>query len=69
VAKKHEEGETTARVNLLEKDVPKAISKEINMRLEKGNNLISHVVYTNNLSMSSKSKKRRGKGDASSAKH
>jgi hypothetical protein len=61
VVKKHEEGETAARVNLLEKDVPKAISEEINMRQEKGNDLISHVVYTNNLSMSSKSKKRRGK--------
>jgi hypothetical protein len=58
---KHEEGETAARVNLLEKDVPKAISEEINMRQEKGNDLISHVVYTNNLSMSSKSKRRRGK--------
>jgi hypothetical protein len=38
------------------------------MRQEKSNDLISHVVYTNNLSMSSKSKKRRGKGDASTVK-
>jgi hypothetical protein len=52
---------TVARVKLLEKDVPKAISEEINMRQEKGNDSISHVVCTNNLSMSSKSKKKRGK--------
>jgi hypothetical protein len=62
VMKKLEEGETAAiRVKLFEKDVPKAISEAINMRQEKGNDSISHVVCTNNLSMSSKSKKRRGK--------
>jgi hypothetical protein len=36
VVKKLEEGETAVRVKLLEKDVPKAISEEINMSLEKG---------------------------------
>jgi hypothetical protein len=61
VVKKLEEGETAARVKLLEKDVPKAISEAINIRQEKGNNSISHVVCTNNLSMSSKNKKRKGK--------
>jgi hypothetical protein len=61
VVKKLEEGETAARVKLLEKDVPKAISEATNMRQEKGNESISHVVCTNNLSMSSKSKKRKGK--------
>jgi hypothetical protein len=61
LVKKLEEGETAARVNLFEKDVPKIISEEINMRQEKGNDLISHAVCTNKLSMSSKSKKRRGK--------
>jgi hypothetical protein len=61
VVKKLEEGETAARVKLFEKDVSKAISEAINIRQEKGNDLISHVVYTNNLSISSKSKKRRGK--------
>jgi hypothetical protein len=61
VVKKLEEGETAARVKLLEKDVPKAISEAINMRQEKGNDSVSHVICTNNLSMSSKSKKRRGK--------
>ena len=61
VVKKLEEGETAARVKLLEKDVPKAISEAINKRQEKGNDSISHVICTNNLSMSSKSKKRRGK--------
>jgi hypothetical protein len=61
VVKKLEEGETAARVKLLEKDVPKAISEAINMIQEKGNDSISRVGCTNHLSMSSKSKKRRGK--------
>jgi hypothetical protein len=61
VVKELEEGETTTRVKLLEKDVPKEMSGAINMRQEKGNVSISHVVCTNNLSVSSKSKKRRGK--------
>jgi hypothetical protein len=61
VVKKLEEGETVARVKILEKDVPKALSEAVNMRQEKGNESISHVVCTNNLSMSSKSKRRRGK--------
>jgi hypothetical protein len=59
--KKLEEGETATRVKLLEKDVPKAISEAINKKQEKSNDSISHVICTNNLSMSSKSKKRRGK--------
>jgi hypothetical protein len=57
VVKKLEEGETAARVKLHKKEVPKAI----NMKQEKGNESTSHVVCTNNLSVSSKSKKRRGK--------
>jgi hypothetical protein len=57
VVKKLEEGETAARVKLHKKEVPKAI----NMKQEKGNDSTSHVVCTNNLSVSSKSKKRRGK--------
>jgi hypothetical protein len=61
VVKKLEKGETAARVKLLEKDVPKAISEAINMIQEKGNDSINHVICTNNFSMSSKSKKRRGK--------
>jgi hypothetical protein len=61
VVKKLEEGETAARVKLLEKDVPKAKIEEINMNMEKGKDSISHVVCTDHLSMFSKSKKRRGK--------
>jgi hypothetical protein len=61
MVKKLEEGETAARVKLLEKDVPKAISEAINMIQEKGNDSINHVICTNNFSMSSKSNKRRGK--------
>jgi hypothetical protein len=61
VVKKLEEGETAARVKLLEKDVPKAISEAINMIQEKGNDSINHIICTNNFSMSSKSNKRRGK--------
>jgi hypothetical protein len=61
VVKKLEEVETAARVKLLEKDVPKAISKAVNMIQEKGNDSINHVICTNNFSMSSKSNKRRGK--------
>ena len=59
--KKLETGETTASVKLHKKDVPKAINEEINMNKEKGKNSISHVVCTDHLSMSSKSKKGRGK--------
>jgi hypothetical protein len=61
VVNKLEEGETAARVKLHEKEVPKAISEAINMKQEKGKDSISHVVCTDHLSMSSKSKKRRGK--------
>jgi hypothetical protein len=61
VVKKLEEGETAARVKLHEKEVPKAISEAINMKQEKGKDSISHVVCIDHLSMSSKSKKRRGK--------
>jgi hypothetical protein len=61
VVKKLEEGETTTRVKLLEKDVPKAISEATNVIQEKGNDSINHVICTNNFSMSSKSNKRRGK--------
>jgi hypothetical protein len=61
VVKKLEEGETVARVKLHEKEVPKAISEAINMNKEKGKDSISHVVCTDHLSMSSKSKKGRGK--------
>jgi hypothetical protein len=61
MVKKPEEGKTAARVKLLEKDVPKAISEEINMSLEKGKGSISHVVFTDHFSMSSKNKKRKGK--------
>jgi hypothetical protein len=57
VVKKLEEGETAARVKLHEKDVPKAINKEINMNKEKGKNSINHVVCTDHLSMSFKYKK------------
>jgi hypothetical protein len=61
VVKKLEEGETVAMVKLHEKEVPKAISEAINMNKEKGKDSISHVVCTDHLSMSSKSKKGRGK--------
>ena len=61
VVKKPETGETAASVKLHKKDVPKAINEEINMNKEKGKNSISHVVCTDHLSMSSKSKKGRGK--------
>jgi hypothetical protein len=61
VVKKLEEGETKARVILHKKDVPKAINEAINMNKEKGTNSISHVVCTDHLSMSSKSKKGREK--------
>jgi uncharacterized protein (DUF39 family) len=60
VVKNLEEGETT-RVILHEKEVPRAISEAINMNKEKGKDSISHVVRTDHLSMSSKSKKGRGK--------
>jgi hypothetical protein len=61
VVKKLETGETAASVKLYKKDVPKAINEEINMNKEKGKNSISLVVCTDHLSMSSKSKKGRGK--------
>jgi hypothetical protein len=61
VVKKLETGETTASVKLYKKDVPKAINEAINMNKEKGKNSISHVVHIDHLSMSSKSKKGRGK--------
>jgi hypothetical protein len=61
VVKKLETGETAASVKLHKKDVPKAINEAINMNNEKGKNSNSHVVCTDHLSMSSKSKKGRGK--------
>ena len=61
VVKKLEKGKTAASVKLNKKNVPKAINEEINMNKEKGKNSISHVVCTDHLSMSSKSKKGRGK--------
>jgi hypothetical protein len=61
VVKKVEEGETATRVKLHVKEVPEAISGAINMKQEKGKNSISHVVCTDHLSMSSTSKKGRGK--------
>jgi hypothetical protein len=67
VVNKLEEGGTAARVKLREKEAPKAISEAINMNKEKGKDSVSHVVCTDHLSMLSKSKKRRGKGGASSA--
>jgi hypothetical protein len=60
VVKKLEEG-TAVRVKLYKKEVPKAISEAINMKQEKGEDSISHVVCIDHLSMSSKSKKGRGK--------
>jgi hypothetical protein len=59
VVKKLEKGKTAASVKLHKKDVPK--DEEINMSLEKGKDLINHVVCTDHVSMSSKSNKRRGK--------
>jgi hypothetical protein len=61
VVKKLEMGETTSSVKLHKKDIPKAINEVINMNKEKGKDSISHVVRTDHLSMSSKSKKGRGK--------
>jgi hypothetical protein len=61
VVKKLETGETAASVKLHKKDVPKAINEAIDMNKEKSKNSISHVVCTDHLSVSSKSKKRRGK--------
>jgi hypothetical protein len=61
VVKKLEAGETTASVKLHKKDVPKAINEAINMNKKKGKNSNSHVGCTDHLSMSSKSKKGRGK--------
>jgi hypothetical protein len=59
VVKKLEKGKTAASVKLHKKDVPK--DEEINMSLEKGKDLINHVVCTDHVFMSSKSNKRRGK--------
>ena len=59
VVKKLEKGKTAASVELHKKIVPK--DEEINMSLEKGKDLFNHVVCTDLFSMSSKSKKRRGK--------
>jgi hypothetical protein len=61
VVKKLEAGETAASVKLHKKDVPKAINEAINMNKKKGKNSNSHVGCTDHLSMSSKSKKGRGK--------
>jgi hypothetical protein len=61
VVKKLEKRETTTSVKLHEKEVPRAMSEAINMNKEKGKDSISHVVRTDHLSMSSKSKKGRGK--------
>jgi hypothetical protein len=61
MVKKLEMGETATSVKLHKKDVPKAINEAINMNKEKGKDSISHVVCTNHLSMSSKSKKGREK--------
>jgi hypothetical protein len=69
VVKKFEMGETATSVKLHKKDVPKAINEAINMNKGKGKISISHVVCTDHLSMSSKSKKGRGKRDASSARN
>jgi hypothetical protein len=60
VLKKLEKGEATASVKLHKKEVPKIINEAINMNKEKGKDSISHVVCTDHLSMSSKSKKGRG---------
>jgi hypothetical protein len=67
VVKKLEEGETAARVKLLEKDVPKAISEEINMSLEKGKDSISHVVSLTISLCHPRTKREKGKGGALSA--
>jgi hypothetical protein len=48
-------------MKLHEKQVPKAINETSNMNKEKGKNSINHVVCANNLFMSSKHKKGRGK--------
>jgi hypothetical protein len=61
VVKKLEKGETTASVKLHKKQVPKAINETSNVNKEKGKISISHVVCANNLYMSSKHKKERGK--------
>jgi hypothetical protein len=60
VVKKLETGETATSVKLHKKDVPKAINKAINMNKEKGKDSMSHVVRTDHVFMSSKSKKGRG---------
>jgi hypothetical protein len=69
VVKKLEKGETATSVILHKKEVPKAINEAINMNKEKGKDSISHIVCPDHLSMSSKSKNGRGKGDASNARN
>jgi hypothetical protein len=59
VVKKFETGETATSVKLHKKDVPKVINKAINMNKEKGKDSMSHVVRTDHVFMSSKSKKGR----------
>jgi hypothetical protein len=59
MVKKLEKGKTAASVELHKKIVPK--DEEINMSLEKGKDSFNHVFCTDLFSMSSKSKKRRGK--------
>jgi hypothetical protein len=61
VVKKLEKGETVASVKLHKKEVPKVINEAINMNKEKGKYSINHVGCADNISMSSKHKKRRGK--------
>jgi hypothetical protein len=68
MVKKLEKGETVARVNLHKKRVPKAMREANNKNKEKGEKSSINVVCTNDLSMSSKSKKRREKRDVSNAR-
>jgi hypothetical protein len=62
VMKKLEKGETVASVKLHKKQVPKIINEASNMNKEKGKSSINHVVCADNLSMSCKHNKGRGKG-------
>jgi hypothetical protein len=60
VVKKLEKGETVACTKLQQKQLPRATKNQANnMNKYKGTNSFSHVVCTDNVSMSSKSKKRR----------
>jgi hypothetical protein len=61
VVKKFEKGETTAHVELHKKQVPNATREANNKNKEKGENSSINVVCTNDLSMTSKRKKRIGK--------